>query len=349
VHGSARAAAPEATAPAAASADRAAPLDGAGADAGSDGDADFSDQLREASERYQRALKSYDDRNFDAALVEFRRAYELAPTFRILYNLGVVSLELRDYASALSYFERYLSDGAGQISPEQRSEVDRKIRDLSTHIGHLTVAVNVPGAEISVDDRVVGTAPLPRPLRLNAGARRISARIAGRLPDSRVVEVAGRDSAHVELTLIDPRAAVRTAPADREPDAAAARPSRSVPWLPWAGTAVLAGAAVFSGFRALSAQDAYESKLGEAGTTRKELNDADSKALTWSLAADSFGIAALALGGYSLYLTLRPPLTPAERRLAKARAVRAARTSNEPRPRLELGLARGMATFRTEF
>src|SRR5688572_13378532 len=173
---------------------------------------DISSQLREASERYQRALKSYDEGNFDAALVEFRRAYELAPTFRILYNLGVVSLELRDYASALDYFERYLVEGAASISPEQRSEVEQKIRDLSTHVAHVTVVVDLPGSEIAVDDRPVGVSPLAAPLRINAGARKISARASGRVPDVRVIELAGGDSTRVELNLVSPRVPTEAVP-----------------------------------------------------------------------------------------------------------------------------------------
>jgi hypothetical protein len=262
---------------------------------------DISSQLREASERYQRALKSYDEGNFDAALVEFRRAYELAPTFRILYNLGVVSLELRDYASALDYFERYLVEGAASISPEQRSEVEQKIRDLSTHVAHVTVVVDLPGSEIAVDDRPVGVSPLAAPLRINAGARKISARASGRVPDVRVIELAGGDSTRVELNLVSPRAATEITP----PPSAEA-PSRPIPWLAWGGTAVLTGAAVIVGLQAVAADNDYDDQLATPGTSRQSLDDADAKATRLSVAADVLGLGALALGGYALYLTIRP-------------------------------------------
>lgn len=269
--------------------------------ASSESGPDISSQLREASERYQRALKSYDDGNFDAALVEFRRAYELAPTFRILYNLGVVSLELRDYASALGYFERYLVDGAASISAEQRAEVERKIRDLSTHVAHVTVVVDLPGAEIAVDDRPVGASPLAAPLRINAGTRKISARASGRVPDVRVIELAGGDSARVELNLTSPRT-----PVDVLPPMSVEPPSRPVPWLAWGGTAVLTGAAVIVGLQAVAADRDYDDALDTPGTSRKRLDDADAKATRLSVAADVLGLGALALGGYALYLTLHP-------------------------------------------
>ena len=288
--------------------------------------ADISAELREASERYQRALKSYDDGNFDAALVEFRRAYELAPTFRILYNLGVVSLELRDYASALNYFERYLVDGAASISAEQRAEVETKIRDLSTHVAHLSVVVDVPGAEIAVDDRPVGVSPLAAPLRINAGARKISARASGRVPDVRVLELAGGDVTRIELNLLSPRG-----PIEVQPPPSAEAPARPIPWLAWGGTAILTGAAVVVGLQAVAADRDYDDALDTPGTSRKRLDEADAKATRWSVAADLLGVSALALGGYALYLTLRPAESAPE---AAA---------------LELGLSPGGARLRGSF
>jgi hypothetical protein len=260
---------------------------------------EISSQLREAQERYVRAVKLYDERAFDAALLEFRRAYELAPTFRILYNLGVVSLELRDYANALAFFERYLSEGKAAVPPEAQAEVAGKIRDLLGRVAFVSVVVNVPGAEVSVDDRVIGVAPFSAPLRLNTGSRRISARAAGRIPDSRVIDLTGGDTTRVELNLVNPAAQIRV---HREAD----KPSRPIPWLGWGATAALSGFAVVSGMQALAAQRSYERRQDDLGVTRDELDSVSAKALHYSLAADALAVAALAVGGYSLYLTLRP-------------------------------------------
>src|SRR5512145_1254691 len=48
--------------------------------------------VEEASQRFQRAVKLYRERSFDAALAEFNRAYELSPDYRVLYNLGQVQV-----------------------------------------------------------------------------------------------------------------------------------------------------------------------------------------------------------------------------------------------------------------
>src|SRR4051812_27183379 len=53
-----------------------------------------------------RALSYYDAGDYVAARREFERANQLLPSFRLLYNLGIISLALTDAASAYGYFER---------------------------------------------------------------------------------------------------------------------------------------------------------------------------------------------------------------------------------------------------
>src|SRR4051794_27417826 len=80
-------------------------------------------QAAEAEQCRQRALRFYDSGNFAAAREEFLRAQRLLPSFRLLYNLGVVSMALGDSASAYDYFDRYLSQGGDEIPSETRTEI----------------------------------------------------------------------------------------------------------------------------------------------------------------------------------------------------------------------------------
>ncbi len=54
----------------------------------------------EARERYERALKLYEERAFDAALVELKLAAELRPSYKLLYNIAQVRLAMNDFAAA---------------------------------------------------------------------------------------------------------------------------------------------------------------------------------------------------------------------------------------------------------
>src|SRR5262252_5103847 len=55
----------------------------------------------EARLRYERAVQLYNEGDPEGALVEFERAYKISPTYRLLYNIGSIRLQLNDYAEAL--------------------------------------------------------------------------------------------------------------------------------------------------------------------------------------------------------------------------------------------------------
>ncbi len=163
------------------------------------------DARAEASERFRRGVKLYKDRDYVAALVEFKRAYELEPNYRVLYNLGQTSRELKDYASALVSYRRYLDEGGKEVAPTRKSEVEEVLKDLTDRVGTLRITTNVKGAEIQVDDEVVGESPLADGVVVNIGKRRVSATFTGYAPASRLIEVAGRDDLEVKLELADLR------------------------------------------------------------------------------------------------------------------------------------------------
>src|SRR6188768_2257405 len=84
----------------------------------------------EARERFQRGVSLYREGSFDAALAEFRRAYEIAPNYRILYNLAQVQVERHDSVAALTLFGQYLQQGDTEIDAERRAQVERDMQSL---------------------------------------------------------------------------------------------------------------------------------------------------------------------------------------------------------------------------
>jgi len=157
---------------------------------------------KEASERFRRGVKLYRDADYVAALIEFKRAYALSPNYRVLYNLGQTSRELKDYAAALTSYRQYLEEGGKKIKASRRAEVRTAIDDLVERVGTLSIATNVEGAEIQIDDEVMGRTPLEEPVVVNIGKRRVSATLPGHVPASRVIEVASRDELDVDLELV---------------------------------------------------------------------------------------------------------------------------------------------------
>lgn len=269
----------------------------------------------EGRQRFKRGVEFFKEGDFNAALAEFRRAYEVAPSYRILYNLGQTSYELQDYAGALTAFTRYLKEGGGEIEAARRAEVEAEIRKLQGRVGQVTLAVNVAGAQVTVDDVLVGVTPLDRPLLVGAGKRRISVTKAPLVPVSRVIEVVGGDNASLTIDLSEPvkqpepppPAPTASVPMFAVPIAPPPEPVSRVPvWIGLGSTVLLAGGAVTMGLLSRSAEKSHERGLsrfpGDAGELR---SDAD-RARRFAIAADVLGGLALVGAGVTVYLAVRP-------------------------------------------
>lgn len=253
-----------------------------------DGDGKQSGDARaEASEHFRRGVKLHKDGDYVAALVEFKRAYELAPNYRVLYNLGQTSRELKDYASALVAYQRYLEEGGDAIGAKRKQEVKAAVEDLIDRVGKLTISTNVEGAEIQIDDEVIGVTPLDAPIVVNIGKRRVVATLAGHAPARRVIEVAGRDELAVELELAD---LTRDAPKPADPD-----PTRSPEEeedLPVAGivalsvTAACAVATGVLGGLALTASGDHEDALATFPGNRTSINEVNRRKKRLAIATD---------------------------------------------------------------
>jgi hypothetical protein len=198
----------------------------------------------EARAHFKHGIELYQDNDPQSALIEFRRAYELAPAYQVLFNIGQVCFLLKDYAGALAAFEKYLAGGSNAIPADRRARVEQDIATLRERIATISVDTE-PGATIFVDGVAVGTAPLAAPVPVSIGRRTIRAALPPRDPVEKTVVVAGGDVARVSLPFIPkPEAVAPQATTTSESHAA----SRSVPWPLWGVTGALAvGAAVTGG------------------------------------------------------------------------------------------------------
>ncbi|WPB73924.1 PEGA domain-containing protein [Archangium violaceum] len=271
--------------------------------------------LEEAQSRYQRGKELYAENDFQASLLEFQRAYELAPSYRLLYNIAQVQYQLQDYAGALRSFQQYLLEGSTELSSQRKDEVQREIDKLQGRVAYLRITVSKPGAEITVDDVSVGISPLPETVLVSAGRRRVVASLPGHLPASRTVDVAGRDTANVALELVSTSAPQQpAAPVAEAPVAKPAAPGsssevastgqRGFPLVPWIATGGLAVASGVTGVLALSASNDLRKQREAFGATRTQLDEASQKTRTLALTSDVLLAATAVAAGVSTFLTL---------------------------------------------
>jgi hypothetical protein len=260
--------------------------------------------VKEAGKRYETGLGMYAEGEFKLAVIEFERAYTLVPDYRVLYNIGQVRIQLGDYARARQVLEQYLKDGGDRISDDRKKAVQNDLTMLDGRTATLKVKT-ADGAEVLVDDRAMGKAPLAEPILLDAGDHRVTVRVEGHEPNETIVTLAGRDTSEIELLpgkVIDRNRPVVVV--DR-PSEASSR--KTWTWATWSATGVFAVGAGVTGYLGVKAASDLEELRDKPGATRSELDSAQRRARTLLFTADVLGIAAIATGGVALYLTLSSP------------------------------------------
>ena len=162
-----------------------------------------ADTVTQARSHFAHGVKLYEEEDYRAALIEFSRAYELAPNWAVLYNVGQSHYQLRDYPNALRTLERYVREGGEQIAKDRRAEVDREIDELRGRVAHVALTSNTPGAELLVDDVSVGKTPLGEAVLIGAGRHKLAASKPGYVATTKVVNIAGGDNLTLALDLAE--------------------------------------------------------------------------------------------------------------------------------------------------
>jgi tetratricopeptide (TPR) repeat protein len=154
-----------------------------------------------AREHYQRGVAAFKANRFSEAGTEFRTAYETLPAYAVLYNIGQVDVALGDAVGAVDAFEKYLKDGGNAVTKERRRAVQTELEKQRARIGTIALRVQPEGAEIRVDGKLIGKAPLGEPLRLTEGKRAIVVIAPGFDTQVRELEVAPKSQMELEIKL----------------------------------------------------------------------------------------------------------------------------------------------------
>jgi len=261
-----------------------------------------------ARTHFQRGVSLYRSGAYDAAFAEFTRAYEVAPNHRILYNLAQVQAQRHDYVEALSFFQRYLDEGAADVPPERAEEVRAEIAELEQRVSRLRVETNVDDAHLFINGQSSGDLPRDQPLLLNAGIHRLRVEKVGYVSASRVVTLAGGEESDVNLELIAELdiddLTPRLPPPPPAPAPPAPRIDRTALWTSLVATGALTGATVTFGLLTRRANATLDDQLSRFPAPRASVEAGRTRVRTFALLTDGFGAAAAAALGLSTYFFL---------------------------------------------
>ena len=234
----------------------------------------------DAKSRAQALLREgtqlYEQGGYADALTKFEQAYALYPSPKLLFNMAKTARALGRPVDAIEAFERFLAE-ATDVPPEMVESAKRSVAELSLNVGSLMIDCGTAGAEISVDGKRIGLAPIMKLLRVVPGNHQVTATHPSALPavENVVVAAGTAQTVAVRLRPLAPSAVVAPSlpPAVSAPAAAydvqAARPATTPVaagngwWLGRKWTWVAAGSTVAFVTGAIIAGLAMESKFDE--------------------------------------------------------------------------------------
>jgi tetratricopeptide (TPR) repeat protein len=154
----------------------------------------------EARARVEHAKQLFDVRNYEAAFLDFSRAYALLDgherRYVVLYNLAVCAERLFRYDEAVSFYERYLAEGGPDA--ENTEEIRKVVESLRALLAVVQVDSAVRG-ELWVDNRRLHE--VPGTVRLPAGRHVIEVRARNHESVRRELELEAGSQTRLQIEL----------------------------------------------------------------------------------------------------------------------------------------------------
>lgn len=156
----------------------------------------------DAKTDYEAAKLLVGDGDWAGAEIKLQAAYERSADPRLLWNIAACEKNQRHYARTVTLVRKYLAEDGDLITTADRSEATALLQAIESFTVKLTVAVNEPAAEVTIDDRSVGTTPLDQPVVVDIGTRKIEVHKAGFKEWSHSIPIGGSAEAKVDVTLL---------------------------------------------------------------------------------------------------------------------------------------------------
>jgi hypothetical protein len=133
-----------------------------------------ADTDAKARMQFQQGIELVEAGKFEQAAVAFETAYQIKPSYKILFNIAQVENEIGHFAAALQAYTRYLAEGGSEIPADRLATVKAEIERLNALVGTLEVRSGESGAVVFVDGKRHGATPLAGPVFLDLGDHEVT-------------------------------------------------------------------------------------------------------------------------------------------------------------------------------
>ncbi|HZF49115.1 MAG TPA: PEGA domain-containing protein [Polyangiaceae bacterium] len=158
-----------------------------------------------ARELFLEGVKASEKSQWAKAHAAFLAAWSLKEHYQIAGNLGIAEAKLGKWRDAATHLSLYLRQAPKEKVAERRS-AEELLAQARAKVGAILVRVEPAGAEVFVDGKAVGKAPLAGEVFVEPGARVIEAKLAGYEAAKKDVSAGAGSAQEVELRLAPPGA-----------------------------------------------------------------------------------------------------------------------------------------------
>jgi hypothetical protein len=145
--------------------------------------------------------KAYDESDYALAVRKYGEAFALKPSYDIAANLGAAELKLAKFADAANHLAYAIRNFPPSGDAKKKAGAEKLYGEARQKVGALDI-VAPPGAEVFVDGKSVGKAPLTDPVYVDPGAHEVEARDGDRSGKASG-KVLAAESTKIEVKLED--------------------------------------------------------------------------------------------------------------------------------------------------
>lgn len=156
-------------------------------------------KVKRARDLWYRGVEAFRKGNYEEARLAFTECYALMPKSDVLRNLSISEIQSGHYVSAARHLRQLLA--AGELPANVREEATTRLAQAEAQIGQLAVAVDVAGADISIDGTNVGRSPLDGSWYIEPGLHDVAVSKPGYPVDQRQIFALAGVSIPVEVSL----------------------------------------------------------------------------------------------------------------------------------------------------
>ncbi|MDQ3032408.1 MAG: PEGA domain-containing protein, partial [Myxococcota bacterium] len=157
---------------------------------------------------FQRGQTAYSQGDYDGAITQWARAYELDPRPLLQFNLSQAYERLGRLEDAIGALEQYLENA--DPNDEHQADARARLSSVRERLGRTSVRIvgGPEGATILIDGNDVGRTPRPDPIQVAPGSHRVIVRASGYADFTSSVVVSAGQAVEVPVEMAPAAAAV---------------------------------------------------------------------------------------------------------------------------------------------